>query len=187
MLVPGISEICHTSVRNLSENCQLQKTVIIVSENCQITIRNLSFTKLCQNSVRKNTKFLRKCVRTSNYVRKLSVTDSEMCQNSVRKSLTDIFLTYFCTGDETLSGNIWCKKPSKHSQNWFSDSFLTIFSLQCFLDMFQKICRNLSKICRFRYLRQFSDRFLYEELTVFWHIFYVRYISGTFPNWFWHI
>ena len=40
MLVPTFSLICHISVKNLSENCQFQKSVWKLYELCQIYVRN---------------------------------------------------------------------------------------------------------------------------------------------------
>ena len=73
LLVPRISELCLISVWNLSENCQLQKTVRKVSEMCLISVINLSDSELCHKYVRWDLEMSPKCVITHNCVRKLSV------------------------------------------------------------------------------------------------------------------
>ena len=73
MLVPKLLEICQISVRNLSENSQLQNSVRYLSELCQMTVRNQSVANICQNSIRKDLEIHQKCVRFYKCVRKLSV------------------------------------------------------------------------------------------------------------------
>ena len=51
------------SVRNLSENCQLQKSVRNQSEMCQNSVRKLSDANICQNCIRKDLEMYQKCVR----------------------------------------------------------------------------------------------------------------------------
>ena len=62
MWVPKLLEMCLISVRNLSENSQLQKTVRCLSKKCQLTVRNQSVTKMCQNCLRKYLEMGQKCI-----------------------------------------------------------------------------------------------------------------------------
>ena len=95
LLVPRISEMCQISVWNLSENCQLQKTVRKVSEMCLISVWNLSVKKFCQKYVRSNLEMSLKCIRYHKCVRKLSVSGMEICQKTVINISTDRFQTHF--------------------------------------------------------------------------------------------
>ena len=94
MLVPKLLEICQISVRNLSENSQLQNSVRYLSELCQMTVRNQSVANICQNSIRKDLEIRQKCVRFYKCVRKLSVIYLENCLKSVRNITSDTFLTH---------------------------------------------------------------------------------------------
>ena len=98
------------SVWNLSENCQLQKTVRKLSEMCQISVWNLSVTKLCQKYVRSNLEMSLKCIRYHKCVRKLAVSDMEICRKTVIDISTDRFQTdfwkYFLNA-RFLPGKVW--------------------------------------------------------------------------------
>ena len=116
MLVPKLLEICQISVRNLSENSQLQNSVRYLSELCQMTVRNQSVANICQNSIRKDLEIHQKCVRFYKSVRKLSVLYLENCLKSVRIISSDWFLTHL--------PNRWA---------WFSPNLHNCFAKICLM------------------------------------------------------
>ena len=89
MLVPKVPKNSQISVRILSENCQLQKTVRTESEMCQISVRKLSDANICQKSIRKDLEMHQRCVRFYKCVRRLSLIYFKKSQNSVRNILSD--------------------------------------------------------------------------------------------------
>ena len=72
MWVPPISEICHISVINLSQNCHLHKTVLYLSQICHNYVINLSFSYISHKSVIWESQICHKCVSFYKCVIKLS-------------------------------------------------------------------------------------------------------------------
>ena len=95
MLVPCILEICQKSVKNVSENCHLLKSVRKLSEMCQKTVRNLSVPKKCRKTIRFKSIMYPITVRIMKCVTNVSLRSAEICQNSVKLTTSDRFLTYF--------------------------------------------------------------------------------------------
>ena len=95
MLVPKLIEICHKSVKNLSENSQLHNSVRYKSDMCHITVNNQSIAKMCQNCLRNFSEMDQKCVQILKCVRKQSFQLFENCQISVRNITSDTLLTHF--------------------------------------------------------------------------------------------
>ena len=122
MLVPKLLEICHISVRILSENSQLQNSVRYLSELCQINVRNQSVVNICQNSIRKDLEIRQKCVRFYKCVRKLSVLYLENCLKCVRNITFDTFLTHLSSFVDIFWGvglTIWPPSAAIKSEQRF--------------------------------------------------------------------
>ena len=68
-----------------------------------------------------------------------------------------------------------------------SDRFLIHFYCKCFLKMFHGESRKVSEMCHLDHIRQISDSFPWQNMTVFRHIFYLWHFSEAFPKFVWHI
>ena len=156
MLVPKLSENSHISVRNLSENCQLQKTVRKLSEMCQISVRKLSDANMCQNSIRKDLEMHQKCVSFYKCVRKRSEFYLENSQISV------IILSEYCQSQQIIiKQSKMCPTTPKMSP---------------------QISINVSEISQMWYFWQITDCFPNKPMTVSWHIYKNWHISDAFQN-----
>ena len=93
--VPWLFKMCHLSVINLSENCQLCKSVRKLSIMCQKTVSNLLFSKICQKSVGKVQKIYQKSVSLHKCVIIVSTCCTKLCHKTVIFPHSDTFLTHF--------------------------------------------------------------------------------------------
>ena len=116
--------MCHLTVRNLSEICQLCKSVIKLSVMCLETVSNLSFSKMCQKSVGIVQKMYQKSVGNHYCVKIVSTCYTNMCQKSVILLPSDTFLTHFHHQTQSILGNIGSRKLSQICQKSASDTFL---------------------------------------------------------------
>ena len=123
--VPWVFKMCHLSVVNLSENCQLCKTVRKLSIMCQKTVSNLSYSKICQKSVRKVQKMYQKSVSLHKCVIIVSTCCTKWCHKTVILPHSDTFLTHFHHQIWSILGNIGRRKLSQICQKSISDTFLT--------------------------------------------------------------